>query len=174
MGHPYSWDMADSEPAPTYWTIPPVVAWVPPPTVRFAGVAWRGIAFLVDLVFFATYWWVLFTTPVGPALNGPLLAALLVGGPVLYFTLGWGRFGTTVGMRILRLRVVRAFDGGPIGFKTAAVRAIALMVLLVTCVAIVGFGLIALPIVLDPRRRGIHDQVAGTLVLRPANRWESA
>jgi uncharacterized RDD family membrane protein YckC len=165
--------VADPQPAPTYWA-PPPLEWAPPSTARFAGVAWRGIAFLIDLTFFAIYWWLLLSTPVGPALNGPVLAALLFGGPVLYLTLGWGRFGTTVGMRVLSLRIVRSGDGGPIGYRAAALRAVALLMLLVTCVAAIGFGLITLPIVLDKRRMGIHDRVAGTVVLRPANRWDVA
>jgi uncharacterized RDD family membrane protein YckC len=129
---------------------------------------------LIDAVFFAGYWWVLLSPPLGPALNGPVLATLLVGGPVLYLALGWGRFGTTVGMRVLNLSIRRAVDGGRIGYKTAALRAVAFTVLLATCAALIGFGLITLPIVLDKRRRGIHDHVAGTVVLRPANRWDAA
>jgi uncharacterized RDD family membrane protein YckC len=164
--------VAEEPPAPSYWTTTSAQpgGWEPPETHRFAGVAWRGVAFLIDLIVLGAYWWVLLFTPLSTSLGGPPLAALLVVGPMLYFLVGWARFGTTLGMRVLGLRVVRARDGGPIGYSTAAVRLVALAVLIAACIVLVGFGLIALPIVLDPRRRGIHDRVAETLVLRPAFR----
>jgi uncharacterized RDD family membrane protein YckC len=135
-------------------------------TARFTGIALRAVALLVDLALWSVYWGVLLSA--GRSLNGPILSLMLIVPPILYFPLAWGRFGTTVGMRFLRLRIVRAADGGRIGYGTAAVRAVICLVLVVSSVALVGIALFALPMVTDHRRRGIHDRMAGTLVVRPA------
>lgn len=152
---------------PTYWTAPPA-EWEPPASVRFTGVVLRSAAFFIDLVLLAIYWSALLFTPVGTLLNGPVLAALLFVVPFLYLALGWGRSGTTIGMRVLGLRIVRGRDGGPIGYGTAALRLGAFTVILVAGIGLVGLGLIALPMVLDRRRRGLHDRIAQTVVVRPA------
>ena len=149
-----------------------VSAWVDVPpdffgekaTFHYTGVFLRGIAYLLDslvvsaagiLTFSALY------TTVDPA---ALVLAMIVG-VWAYFIVSWVEFGTTVGMRLLRLRVVRAADGEQIGYGRAFVRLFVLFALS----AILPGILIALPIVLDSRRRGLHDHAAGTVVVRPAN-----
>jgi uncharacterized RDD family membrane protein YckC len=143
------------------------IEWQPPPTMRFAGVVLRALAFLVDLVLLSAYWTALLLGPTR-ALNGPILAVLLVAGPLLYFPHAWGRYGTTVGMRLFRLRIVRGSDGARIGYRTAVLRFAALLVSGIASIVIVGLVLLALPMVADQRRRGIHDRIADTVVVRPA------
>lgn len=60
--------------------------------------------------------------------------------------------GTTIGKRLLGLRVAR-LDGEPVGFVWALVRTL----LLLTVVP---------PLVTDGNRRGLHDRAANTIVVR--------
>jgi uncharacterized RDD family membrane protein YckC len=68
-------------------------------------------------------------------------------------------------MRLLGLRIVRGSDGSKIDYGVAAVRFAVFLVSVGATFVIVGL-LLALPMVLDRRRRAIHDRVAGTVVLR--------
>lgn len=60
--------------------------------------------------------------------------------------------GTTVGKRIMGIRVMRA-DGGPVGFGWALLRT----VILLTVVP---------PLLTDRDLRGMHDRAANTIVVR--------
>jgi uncharacterized RDD family membrane protein YckC len=60
--------------------------------------------------------------------------------------------GTTVGKRILGLRVAR-LDGKPVGLVWGLVRTLLLLA-------------VVPPLVTDRDRRGLHDQAANTIVLR--------
>jgi hypothetical protein len=60
--------------------------------------------------------------------------------------------GTTIGKRVLGLRVAR-LDGKPVGFGWSLVRTILLL-----CVIP--------PLVIDSDRRGLHDKAANTIVIR--------
>ena len=117
-----------------------------------------------------------------------LLTTLLT---FLYFTIGEGVFGTTLGKRLLRLRVVRVGESGPPGLKWAALRAAvfnAVWFVLLGGGAVVGlvfggaagviFGLLSffaglIVLLLQLRRtehghRGVHDFASGTrTILRP-------
>jgi uncharacterized RDD family membrane protein YckC len=78
---------------------------------------------------------------------------------MLFFCGFWSHGGQTVGMRAWRIRVVRD-DGRPLGWPRAALR--------------FGAGLLAaLPAglglwwgILDDRRRGWHDRLTATRVVR--------
>jgi len=77
---------------------------------------------------------------------------------VTYFILFWTLVGATPGMRLMRMRVVDA-RGEPPGPGRAALR-------------VVGAVLAALPlfagyllVLVDDRRRGLHDMIAGTIVV---------
>ena len=77
----------------------------------------------------------------------PPVAVLLVAN-----TLFVGLFGQTPGMYVTRLRCVSFADGGAIGLPRALLRA-ALLVLVVPT------------LIMDALRRGLHDRVAGSIVL---------
>jgi uncharacterized RDD family membrane protein YckC len=81
---------------------------------------------------------------------------LLVGA---YFAFFWSLGGQTPGMRLAHLRVIDHF-GEPPRFVRAVVRFAALIVAIIPMFA----GL--LPILFDARRRGLHDFVARTFVVR--------
>lgn len=132
-----------------------------------AGAASRATAFAIDLVLGQ----VLFLIGAGLvaillSITGPLrpdwLAYTLAGlgwtaAFALYFISFWALIGQTPGMRLVGLRVVDPGGTAPSAIR-AAIRFAALII------AIVPFFLGLVPILLDPRRRGLHDFVAGTTV----------
>ena len=95
-----------------------------------------------------------------------------------YGTLMLGRYGRTVGMMVLRIRVTRP-DGSDIGYRRAALRTAAFYLALVGALipegsvlklayapvaAATAIGL--LWIMVDRAHQGYHDKIAGTLVMR--------
>ena len=76
----------------------------------------------------------------------------------LYWWLGLAVAGRTVGMAVLGLRVVRA-DGSPLPSGRAAGR----VLLMPVSFLVVGLGLIG--VLLDRRRRALHDALSGTTVV---------
>ena len=78
---------------------------------------------------------------------------------VSYFPFFWSRGGQTPGMRFFRLRVVRDADGGSVNGGTAVIRLIGLWI------SFLVFYLGIIWILVDSRRRGWHDLLAGTVVI---------
>lgn len=77
-----------------------------------------------------------------------------------YWVYFWGTTGSTFGMRVLRLRVVDANTGGPIGIPRALVRW--LMTIVNSWACYIGWIWVAF----DPRKQGWHDKVANSVVLQ--------
>ncbi|MEV6269851.1 CHAT domain-containing protein [Kribbella sp. NPDC051936] len=73
----------------------------------------------------------------------------------------WGR---TLGKRLLRLQVVRSDDRGPVGWSESLLRWFIQLLAWATCT----FALVYLTPYWDKsgRRQGLHDRVAGTLVVK--------
>lgn len=135
--------------------------------VRYAGIATRALALAIDVVIVQV---IVFT---GAAVLG--LVASLVGdleldtpGRILaaaawaltvgaYFVTFWSTVGQTPAMRMMDIRVSTA-DGTPPSVSRAVVRLIGL------CLAIIPLFAGFLPVLVDDRRRGIHDMLAGTVV----------
>ncbi|OLC26075.1 MAG: hypothetical protein AUG06_12375 [Actinobacteria bacterium 13_1_20CM_2_65_11] len=86
-----------------------------------------------------------------------LFAIVVSIGYWIYF---WGTTGETLGMRLLRLRIVDANTGGPIGYGRAAIRL--LMTFVNTWACYIGWIWVAF----DPRKQGWHDKVANSVVIR--------
>jgi uncharacterized RDD family membrane protein YckC len=95
-------------------------------------------------------------------LVGLVLGSAWIVGATAYFVLFWSAAGQTLGMRLLRLRVLDRRRGEPPGFFRSLVRFAGLVVAIIPCFA--GF----LPVLVDNRRRGLPDYVAGTVVVREA------
>jgi uncharacterized RDD family membrane protein YckC len=76
-----------------------------------------------------------------------------------YFVVFWSATGQTPGNRLLQIRVCRADDGAVPSASAALLRFGGLVVAALPLFA--GF----LPILLDNRRRGGHDMLAGTVVV---------
>jgi uncharacterized RDD family membrane protein YckC len=79
--------------------------------------------------------------------------------PAAYFVLGHGTAGQTLGKRLLGVRVVDE-SGEPIGYLRALGRGLA------TIVAAIPLGLGLAAAWLRRDRRGLHDLLAGTRVIR--------
>jgi uncharacterized RDD family membrane protein YckC len=77
-----------------------------------------------------------------------------------YFPWFWVRDGATPGMKMQNLRVVRDADGGPLSVGQAILRLIGYWVS--GAVFYLGF----IWIFIDKRRRGWHDLIAGTVVIK--------
>ena len=86
-----------------------------------------------------------------------VLAVLAVA--FLYFPYFWQRSGQTPGMRVMRIKVVRDADGGPISWTTGIVRLFGFFVS--SFVFYIGF----IWVLVDRRRRGWFDLMAGTCVV---------
>jgi uncharacterized RDD family membrane protein YckC len=128
-----------------------------------AGFWRRAPALLVDL---AVVWLLL---RIGDALVVPLARfdlaarafryAYLLVVPGAYFVLSHGTGGRTLGKRLLGARVVGA-DGEPIGYLQALGRLAAWLF----CALLLGLGFLGVAFRED--RRGLHDRLAGTRVVR--------
>ncbi len=94
--------------------------------------------------------------PLFALIPGFLLIGLL---GLCYFPFFWARDGQTLGMKVAGIRVVRDRDGAPIGWGTAILRLIGFWV----SGAVMWLGFIW--ILIDGRRRGWHDLIAGTCVI---------
>ena len=75
-----------------------------------------------------------------------------------YFVFFWSVAGQTPAMRIMDIRVRRAGATEPPSLWRSIVRLIGLVL------AIIPFFAGFLPVLVDDRRRGIHDMMAGTVV----------
>jgi uncharacterized RDD family membrane protein YckC len=85
-----------------------------------------------------------------------LILAVCIGYPV-YF---WGTRGATPGKKIMKLRVVRVDGVDPVGYGKAALRLVGYMAS--GFILYIGF----LMILFTDRKQGLHDMIAGTLVVR--------
>jgi uncharacterized RDD family membrane protein YckC len=82
----------------------------------------------------------------------------------VYFAYSWAANGTTVGMALFGVRVVRG-DGTGLGGRRAVVRTLALPLSFL----FLGLGLAG--ILLGDRRRALHDVIAGTAVIYSWDAW---
>jgi uncharacterized RDD family membrane protein YckC len=76
---------------------------------------------------------------------------------IVYFATFWTTTGETPGNRAMRIRVVRA-DGAPLRVRHAVLR---LAGIVIGLPLLVGYW----PILVTDRRRGLHDAMAGTIVV---------
>jgi uncharacterized RDD family membrane protein YckC len=154
----------------------PVEPTGPAPGYQFAPHGGRLVAYIVDVVIVTAVLVVMWIfTAVILAFFGAssettgatgIIGVLIIVAFVLtilvsvgYFPFFWARGGQTPGMRAFRLRVVRDRDGGPIGGGTAILRLIGFWIS--GAVFYLGF----IWILIDSRRRGWHDLIAGTVVV---------
>jgi uncharacterized RDD family membrane protein YckC len=145
------------------WEAPEPVAG-PAPGVAFADHGERLIAYIIDVV-------IVFIATIALAIVGGILATIV---PILaivpflgifiislvYFPYYWAKTGQTPGMKQQGIKVVRDRDGGPITMGTAILRLIGYWVS--GLVFYIGY----IWIFIDKRRRGWHDLIAGTVVVK--------
>jgi len=159
-------------PPASQWEAPEYVPG-PAPGYAFGGFGERLIAYIIDIII--TGLAVTLVVVVGGIVLGAgaasnsgflagtglvILVFALVVIPLAYFPYFWARDGQTPGMRMLGLMVVRDVDGGPISGGQAILRLIGYWV----SGAVLYLGYIW--IFIDKRRRGWHDLIAGTVVVK--------
>ena len=138
------------------------------PGVPYAGIATRGVALGVDallsqgIFITVTALLGLIGSLVGDIRPGWIVPVLVAGGwlvtVVCYFVGFWSVTGQTPGMRLMHVRVV-ARDGAPPRPTRGLVRLAGLALSIIPLFA--GF----LPVLVDDRRRGLADFLAGTVVV---------
>jgi uncharacterized RDD family membrane protein YckC len=146
-----------------------VDAQAPPAEPQYEGLVTRGLAFAVDAavingVAIVVAAIVVLGLSVLSVPDWVEYALLAVGGvaflvwSVAYFATFWSTTGQTPGDRLLRIRVRRA-DGARLGVGRSIFRLV--------CLTLAALPLLAgfLPILFDDRRRGLHDMLAGTVVV---------
>jgi uncharacterized RDD family membrane protein YckC len=121
----------------------------PAPGLVFGGFWIRVVAYIIDFIPLAI---------VGAILRSvsPVLGLVIL----LYMPLCWGLLGQTFGMMPFGLRVVRSDDGGKLTWSNVILRYIGLYVAFI----VVFIGIIW--VALDSRKRGWHDMIGGTVVVR--------
>ena len=151
--------------SPTTWQAPePEVG--PAPGVVFADPGSRLVAYIVDIVVTVGIVIALaiatgLVVVVAPFLAIlPILAIIVV--PLIYFPYYWQKSGQTPGMKMMGIRVVRDSDGGPVSWGAAILRLIGYWVS--GAVFYIGY----IWIFIDKRRRGWHDLIASTVVIKSA------
>lgn len=162
------------QPAPSWQ--PPERVPGPAPGVEFGDFGPRLVAYIVDgllvgaVVVIAYLSWAVISLVSGGIANDTIgvgsaiwLAVLTIGVVVIglgYFPYFWARDGATPGMKMMGLRVVRDLDGGPISTGQAILRLVGYWV------SGLVFYLGYIWILIDKRRRGWHDLMAGTVVIK--------
>jgi uncharacterized RDD family membrane protein YckC len=156
-------------------TLPAEVQAASRPRLAYAGFFRREMAVLVDLPFLFLLT-VLGMTLASLAARGggtvagevnhqvELLAsaaslAMIFVVSLIYHVVCWGYGGQTPGKMLMRVQVVGQ-NGEEIGYGRAFVRWIGYFI------ALIPFGLGFIWVLFDPRRRGLHDVLAGTCVIR--------
>ena len=152
---------------PTGWTQPPAPApgdgWAgraqlePAPGVVFGGFWIRLVAYYVDAILVEIIVMLLVLAFI-PTIAGILVISMIV--IPAYFIGFWATTGQTIGMMPFRLRVVRNSNGSRLGFGRAVLRLVGLSI----SFAPLYLGLIW--VAFDPRKRGWHDFIAGSAVIR--------
>jgi uncharacterized RDD family membrane protein YckC len=149
----------------------------PAPGVTFAPHGPRLLAYLIDVLIVAAVVSLLaigLAIPLaavagaGPeeTLSAPgwILVSLIVISALAvsfgYFPWFWARSGSTPGMRMTGLKVVRDTDGGSVSGGQALLRLVGYWIS--AAVMYLGFAWI----LIDERRRGWHDLIAGTVVVK--------
>jgi uncharacterized RDD family membrane protein YckC len=139
-----------------------------PPVTPYAGIVTRSIAFaadalLVNVVAIVVAGIVALVFSILPSAHVPKDVAIALGGAAFalwlvgYFTTFWSTTGQTPGDRMLGIKVVRA-DGSRLRPRHAIVR---LAGMVISAPLLLGY----LPILVTERRRGLHDWLAGTVVI---------
>ena len=160
---------------PSSWETPQDLTAGPAPGYLFGGAGERLVAYIVDILITGVVVTLLaialaLVIGAGVATGADFLAgagavALVIAViivPLAYFPWFWFRDGATPGMRIFGLRVVRDRDGGPISGGQAILR------LFGYWIDGLVFYLGYIWILIDKRKRGWHDLIAGTVVVKRA------
>ncbi|HYO44413.1 MAG TPA: RDD family protein [Candidatus Limnocylindrales bacterium] len=152
---------------------PPVYQPGPAPGIRYSSRLGRLLAYFIDgfvigIVAGIPYFIGIMLVTLGVGGQGDGSAMVLIGSlflllgfilAVVYKPWMWSRGGQTVGYKVMRLRVVRGSDGGPVSGGQAIGRILGYIV------SGFLFSLGFIWIAFDEKRQGWHDKLAGTVVI---------
>lgn len=162
LAPPPAWEAPDDEVGPA-------------PGLSYGGAGERLVAYIVDILINSVI--VLIVAVLGGLIVGAgaatgsgflagigavILVIALIVVPLAYFPYFWSRTGTTPGMGIFQLKVVRDRDGGPISVGAAILRLIGYWIDWI----IFGLPIGLVWIFVDKRKRCWHDLIASTVVVR--------
>ena len=149
----------------------------PEPQVQYQGVAIRFVALLIDGIILGIIGYILIflfassaitvDTSTGAVSFGPAYyaaVALVIVIELLYFTLLLGRYGQSVGMKAVKIKVVSEGDSGPITHGAAFIRTILLYIDQIPYV--IPFLLGAILIWTSDKKQRLGDRVAHTVVVK--------
>lgn len=172
-----SWQGGGPQPGSRAWRVPEE-ALGPAPGLEFGGFGARLVAYLVDafiagLLATAVAMLGIIVLVAGARTDSEFVSftgvvVIVVGVVVVslaYFPWFWVHGGATPGMRLFDLRVVRDVDGGPVSGGQAVLRLVGYWIS--SAIFYLGF----IWVLVDKRRRGWHDLLAGTVVVRRARGW---
>lgn len=158
-------------PAPAHSAPPPGIQ-TTREDMEYAGFWIRLLAYLIDVVIVSIAYCIILI-PVGLAgrvlsRNAPGLGAMimavgyLIAGAfgIWYLLHFWARDGATPGKKLLHLKIVREDGVEPMGYGAAALRLLGYMAS--SFIFFIGFLMIAF----TDRRRGLHDLIAKTVVIK--------
>lgn len=145
-----------------------------PSNVRLGGLGRRFVGWLLD-------WLPLPILAVAPGIliagDGPTDVLIIVLGAVAALGVGWAwvsvwmlahRLGTP-GMRVMRLRAVRRLTGRRLGWGRALLRQLVFAGL---ALSVLGWLVTLIMMASSPRRQGLHDLAAGSVVVDERDRSE--
>jgi uncharacterized RDD family membrane protein YckC len=154
-------------------------------TTRLAGFATRGLGLVIDLAILdvatlaigGAAAWAASVVGIDASPNAAVVAGLAGAGWLVlistYLVVFWCLTGQTPGMRFMGIRVTDRRGATP-GLLRSLRRLVG------TYLAAIPFGAGFLLVLVDDRRRGLHDRVAGTLVVharqassRPSSRAQA-
>jgi uncharacterized RDD family membrane protein YckC len=157
------------EPAPTYAAFGA--------EMQYQGVGIRFVALLIDIIILVIITSILLAPFVASAISyDPSTGALMIGAAyyailaielviyLLYFMLLLGLYGQSVGMMLVRIKVVKETDSSKISYGDALVRTILLLVDAVPYV--VPFLLGAILIWTSDKKQRLGDRLAHTIVVK--------
>ena len=149
----------------------------PEPQVQYQGVAIRFVALFIDGIILGIIGYILIflfaasaitvDTSTGAVSIGPAYyaaVALVIVIELLYFTLLLGRYGQSVGMMAVKIKVVSEADSGPITYGAAFIRTILLYIDEIPYA--IPFLLGAILIWTSDKKQRLGDRVAHTVVVK--------
>jgi uncharacterized RDD family membrane protein YckC len=149
----------------------------PEPQVQYQGVAIRFVALLIDGIILGIIGYILIflfassaitvDTSTGAVSFGPAYyaaVALVIVIELLYFTLLLGRYGQSVGMMAVKIKVVSQADSGQITYGAAFIRTILLYIDEIPYA--IPFLLGAILIWTSDKKQRLGDRVAHTVVVK--------
>ncbi len=149
----------------------------PEPQVQYQGVAIRFVALLIDGIILGIIGYILIflfassaitvDTSTGAVSFGPAYyaaVALVIVIELLYFTLLLGRYGQSVGMMAVKIKVVSQADSGQITYGAAFIRTILLYIDQIPYA--IPFLLGAILIWTSDKKQRLGDRVAHTVVVK--------